>query len=58
LFPVRESLVSDIPAGDGKSITFFYSAGERITPSTQSMFIESSNLGIERKQKGLGYEKM
>ncbi len=25
LFPARESLVSDIPAGHGKSITFFYS---------------------------------
>jgi hypothetical protein len=23
LFPARESLVSDIPAGDGKSLTFF-----------------------------------
>ncbi len=23
LFPARESLVSDIPAGDGKSFTFF-----------------------------------
>ncbi len=25
LFPARESLVSDIPAGDGKSLTLFYS---------------------------------
>jgi hypothetical protein len=25
LFPTRESLVSDIPAGDGKSLTFYYS---------------------------------
>jgi hypothetical protein len=25
LFPSMESLVSDIPAGDGKSIIFFYS---------------------------------
>jgi hypothetical protein len=24
-FPARENLVSDIPAGDGKSINFFYS---------------------------------
>jgi hypothetical protein len=26
ILPARESLVSDIPAGDGKSLTFFYSA--------------------------------
>ncbi len=26
LFPVTESLVSDIPAGEGKMITFFYRA--------------------------------
>jgi hypothetical protein len=25
LLPAKESLVSDIPAGDGKSLTFFYS---------------------------------
>ncbi len=24
LFPARENLVSDIPAGDGKSLNFFY----------------------------------
>jgi hypothetical protein len=27
LFPARESSVSDIPAGDGKSLTFFHSVG-------------------------------
>ncbi len=36
---------------------YSYRQGERITPTTQSMFIESSNLVIEREQKGLGYEK-
>jgi hypothetical protein len=25
IFPLRESLVSDIPAGDGKIVKFFYS---------------------------------
>ncbi len=25
LFPARESLVSDIPAGDGKTVNLFYS---------------------------------
>ncbi len=28
LFPDRESLVSDIPAGAGKPLTFFYSVGQ------------------------------
>ncbi len=32
LFPARESLVSDIPAGQGKRLTFFYSL-----PSRQSL---------------------
>jgi hypothetical protein len=26
-FPSRESLISDIPAGDGKIVNLFYSAG-------------------------------
>jgi hypothetical protein len=29
LFPARESLVSDIPAGDGKTTNFFYSVGTK-----------------------------
>jgi hypothetical protein len=36
---------------------YSYRQGERITPSTQSVF-ESFNLGIERKQKGLDHGKM
>jgi hypothetical protein len=32
LFPARESLASDIPAGDGKNDNLFYSA---VVPATQ-----------------------
>jgi hypothetical protein len=32
LFQARESLVSDIPAGDGKTLTFFYSVRYPFTP--------------------------
>ncbi len=35
LFPVRESLVSNIPAGDGKTITLFYSVAD-VTDDTLS----------------------
>jgi hypothetical protein len=31
--------------------------GKEKLPPTQSMFIESSILGIERKQRGLGHKK-
>jgi hypothetical protein len=30
-FPIRESLVSDIPAGDGKNDNLFYSAGSEVS---------------------------
>jgi hypothetical protein len=31
-FPARESLVSDIPAGDGKIVNIFYSVGRNTVP--------------------------
>jgi hypothetical protein len=39
LFPARESLVSDIPAGDGKIANFFYSAGTRYGKQFYNTFL-------------------
>ncbi len=37
LFPARECLVSDIPAGDGKIANLFYSVGNMGTEMKQGM---------------------
>ncbi len=34
LFPARESLVSEIPAGDGKMVNLFYSVGVKLQQGT------------------------
>ncbi len=38
LFPVRDSFVRDILAGDGKSLTFFYSVSKRSHVRNQVFF--------------------
>jgi hypothetical protein len=38
LFPARESLVSDIPAGDGKIVTIFYSASGQLFERDNKLF--------------------
>jgi hypothetical protein len=38
LFPPRESLVSDIPAGDGKIEKLFYVAGKRFLRYFRELF--------------------
>jgi|688.fasta_scaffold389958_1 hypothetical protein len=38
LFPAGESLVCDIPAGTGKSLTFFYGVQHRIASFHSTLF--------------------
>jgi hypothetical protein len=44
LFPARESLVSDTPPGDGKSITFFYSVGDQCIKSSLQNYYGNQQL--------------
>jgi hypothetical protein len=39
IFPARESLVSDIPAGDGNIANLFYSAGVNVLVALSSVFV-------------------
>jgi hypothetical protein len=58
LFPARESLVSDIPAGNGNIANFFYSVGPpaKIRDVFKGTFIEQDKvMGVEwRGPRGWG----
>ncbi len=57
LFPARESLVSDIPAGDGrKPLTFFYSIHESLSQKLH-IFLKLAFCSAENKTKEVTIEE-
>jgi len=66
LFPVRESLVSDILAGDGNPLNLFYSAGPVIlwSSSKEKIISEETNINVvikhlhgSQQQKGAAFRE-